>query len=269
MKWQTINKEQLFHFLRLRYFCKIMQEQVSVFCIMNTIKIEKADDKELNKKESGIFSKLKTALGVGTAASLIFLAAENGIAQTTNTPDKKLNYKNITIGVLDSLIMDVSKYYPDMKKHLQDMIGTIVTPERKTAVNDILNNTVMQASNEQQKIGWCIYAIETYVATGKEFGDKYDATITDETFALMDEFNKQYDAWFDAYISKLKAELEENKGELAKKLEHIESNMKCFTPEQVKKNPKLKALVLETEAAYKKAGFHLSEHFKTLIEAAK
>jgi len=120
-----------------------MQEQVSVFCIMNTIKIEKADDKELNKKESGIFSKLKTALGVGTAASLIFLAAENGIAQTTNTPDKKLNYKNITIGVLDSLIMDVSKYYPGEKAYVQELLNKITSPGLKTIINDCLQQTIM------------------------------------------------------------------------------------------------------------------------------
>ena len=218
-----------------------------------------------SKDRTSIFSRPATYLTMLTTA-LTLQAVSPAFSQTD---DKTPETKNVNLSTLDYTLLNVEKYYPDMKKHLQDMIGTIVTPKLKTAVNDILNNTVMQASNEQQKIGWCIYAIETYVATGKEFGDKYDATITDETFALMDEFNKQYDAWFDAYISKLKAELEENKGELAKKLEHIESNMKCFTPEQVKKNPKLKALVLETEAAYKKAGFHLSEHFKTLIEAAK
>ena len=80
-----------------------------------------------SKDRTSIFSRPATYLTMLTTA-LTLQAVSPAFSQTD---DKTPETKNVNLSTLDYTLLNVEKYYPDMKKHLQDMIGTIVTPKRK------------------------------------------------------------------------------------------------------------------------------------------
>ncbi|MEI6774843.1 MAG: hypothetical protein WCL18_09010 [bacterium] len=52
-------------------------------------------------------------------------------------------------------------HYPDMKKHLNDMINQFGTDtERKDVVSKIFNETLMNIPNPKQRTAAIIYALE-------------------------------------------------------------------------------------------------------------
>ena len=92
-----------------------------------------------SKDKKSIFSRTATYLAA-LSTVLTLTAATPAFSQT---PDKKLNSKNITIGVLDSLIIDVNKYYPGEKAYVQELLDKITSPGLRTIINDCLQQTVM------------------------------------------------------------------------------------------------------------------------------
>ena len=249
---------------------------------MTSNKVEKKNENgDLNKK--GALDKIKHMVTIGTAASLLFLNIEATTAQTSKGPENDPKVKNFTMGNLDYVMLNIDKYYPDMKEHTKKLIASIPTKERKDAVNGILQETVWKATDDKQRIGGTIYVLESYVLFKKGFGDLYDGDITDNTFDLMTEFDKKYDVRFDGYIAKLEAmlpeleaklkqnenQIKQNENQIKQSALEIEQSMSAFTPGQIKKNPKLKKLVLDTEALFTKTNFPKSDHFKLLIQAAK
>jgi|GEM_PF-3165078 len=199
-------------------------------------------------------------------AILATLAATPAMSQSQ---DKTLDSKNLTLNTLDYTLINVGKYYPDMKDHVQELLKSISVKEWKEAIDSMLQETVRKAADDKQRIGGTIYVLESYVLYKKGFGDKYDSEITDATFDLMTEFDKKYDARVDAYIAKIEAKIKWQDERIKEMDASIEKSMSLFSPEQVKKNPKLRALVLETESSNKKWGTPISAHFQSLIDAAK
>ncbi|MEI6672875.1 MAG: hypothetical protein WCL02_06165 [bacterium] len=81
------------------------------------------------------------------------------IQETNNTDNTTIHFEqaqsNLEGGndVFNFALNNVDKYYPDMKKHLTDMINQFGTDkERKDTVINIFNQTIMTIQDPKQRI---------------------------------------------------------------------------------------------------------------------
>ena len=96
--------------------------------------------------------------------------------------------------------------------------------ERKDVVSKIFNETLMNISDPQQRTAAIIYALEGYVFRESDFGDKYDSDITEETYAIMEKAEKQYETRLKAWLvnlSQIKQEIQDMQTEIDKDLSLI------------------------------------------------
>jgi hypothetical protein len=204
-------------------------------------------------------------------------------AQTTTNTNKN------TITVVDSTDAltyaknNVSKYYPDMKAHLDTMMKSFRDKEHKDSTVALLNKMVENITDPAQKVGAVIEALEFSVFYKSTFGDKYNDKITEETFNYIITFDEEYKTRFKRYYEKIEAnitkmkkeievakkDIEKNKKIIDENKKKIESIMNNFSPEDIKNNTSIKNLTLKTEQWYKDNKFSISPHLQTLFDAAK
>lgn len=181
---------------------------------------------------------------------------------------------------LNFAVSNVSKYYPDMKEYLTSMINQFGTDkERKNAVDEIFNKTIMQIEDPKQKIWATIYALEWYVFWKSDFGDKHDSDITNPTFLAMEVAKVEYEIRLkkrivnikkiDAEIEKNTQELEKNKSELEKNNQELRNILNKITIQDIKNKEQIKKLVIKTKALFikywtKSNSKHIDELFKSI-----
>lgn len=180
---------------------------------------------------------------------------------------------------------NVKKYYPDMEKHLNDMINRFGNDtERKDVVNKIFNETLMEIKDPKQRIWAIIYSLEGYIIVmwWSDFSDKYDSDITTETYAYMEKVEKKYNTRLKARLinlEKIKEEIKKNteilekntqklaknQQELAKNTQELINILNKITAEEVKNNERIKDLVIKTKALCFEHGIEINPHIDELF----
>ena len=89
------------------------------------------------------------------------------IDDSKDTGKKTVNFETLptdTTNALTFAVKNVSKYYPDMKGHLDTLISKFRCQEQKDTVNTLFQNYIFKNINDTQKqIASIMYCIENFV----------------------------------------------------------------------------------------------------------
>ncbi|MFA6256212.1 MAG: hypothetical protein WC606_03430 [Candidatus Absconditabacterales bacterium] len=185
---------------------------------------------------------------------------------------------------LSFAVNNVSKYYPDMKEHLDSLVNHFRDQEQKDTVNFLFQKHILKNITDPKKqVTSILYCIEHFVFKGdsklkKTFSEKYDidTSINDDEYEYLINFNKGYNKRFKGYYKKLEQILvdmnkiiDENNKIIEKQKQQIEGIVNTFTANDVKNNFTIKKLVLDTETLYIKHKYIIPTHLTELIKAAK
>lgn len=171
---------------------------------------------------------------------------------------------------------NVSKYYPDMKDHLDTLLNHFRDQEQKDSTIALLNKMIEKISDPEQKTGAIIYALEGVFRGKQPFSLKYDSKITDETFKHIEQFDIEYNARFNRYYErliikseKLKKTLLENQEKIEKSKKEFEEMMNKFSPEDIRNIPWMKERIVEIQKMYSDNKFKIPKHMQLLFDAVK
>ncbi len=179
---------------------------------------------------------------------------------------------------------NVDKYYPDMKKHLEDMIKQFGTDtERKDAVSTIFDETLMGISDPKQRIWAIIYSLEGYIILVEaKYGNTYDSDISNETFLIMEKAGKKYKirlnnrladlAKIEQEIKDMQIEIDKDRAEIVKDRAEIDildqkliNTLNKISSQDVKTNERIRNLVIETKVLFFKYWTEINPHIDELF----
>ncbi len=216
---------------------------------------------------------------LATTALLLALNWWNPLfAQTTqNNSNKVTTTVNVTSNdALSFAVNNVDKYYPDMKEHLDSLVNHFWDQEQKDTVNFLFQEHIFKnIADSKEQVACIFYCIETFVfwwdAKIKQiFTEKYsELNIQRKNYIYLFDFSKWYNKRFKWYYKKLEKILISTNEKIAEQKKQIEGIVNTFTVSDVKSNPNIKTLVLQTESLYIELKYEIYPHLADLIQAAK
>ena len=207
---------------------------------------------------------------------------ENNDTQTY-TFDQSPNTLDRGNDVLSYATNNVKKYYPDMEKHLNDMINRFGNDtERRDIVIQIFGETIMKIQDPKQRIGAIIYALEGYVFRESDFGDAHDSDITDATYTIMEKAEKKYNTWLKARLvdlEKINADIKKHQQELVKHQQELAKNqqeldktnqqmidiLNKVSVQDVKTKENIRQMVIEAKILFFKYKTEINPHIDELF----
>ena len=207
---------------------------------------------------------------------------ENNDTQTY-TFDQSPNTLDWGNDVLSYATNNVKKYYPDMEKHLNDMINRFGNDtERRDIVIQIFGETIMKIQDPKQRIGAIIYALEGYVFRESDFGDVHDSDITDATYTIMEQAEKKYNTWLKARLvdlEKINADIKKHQQELVKHQQELAKNqqeldktnqqmidiLNKVSVQDVKTKENIRQMVIEAKILFFKYKTEINPHIDELF----